>query len=104
MTTIDLPLQSATGPAIVVKAEIVYVAPHLAHVATFAVHEVPKNTCSREIYCNRYRISNVETGACISQCDSITKAGCIKLARACLSSFTEASPLEAMKLSMRKIK
>lgn len=104
MTTINLPLQSATGPAHVVKAEIVDVAPHLAHVATFAVHQIPKGTWARDLYDYLYRISNVETGACISACDSKTRAGCIKVARSYLADKTEDEMQEAMERTIKEIK
>ncbi len=69
---IDLPLSHMSGDRnwIVVKAKIVDVAPHLAGVATFAVHKTAP-------FYGRWRITNVETGACISECDADSKEVCV---------------------------
>lgn len=56
-----------------VEAEIVDVAPHLAMVATFAVHRLPWNA-------RWWRISNVETGCCIP-CASRSRSLTIASAR-----------------------
>lgn len=64
---IDLPLADSLRSRYVVReAEIVDVAPHLAHVATFAVHtrmDVPWV----------WRVSNIESGASVASADSKSK-------------------------------
>lgn len=92
---IDLPLASGypgrrDGP--VVPAEIVPgIAPHLALVATFAVHESADYAAGGLLrLCEdyRWRVSNVETGAAVSAADAPTRAAAIARARAFLASKT----------------
>lgn len=72
---LDLPLcDRHTGGrrTIIVEAAVVDVAPHLAHVATFAIH--------RAHWVGSWRISNVESGCCIRACDRETRAATIAAA------------------------
>ena len=56
-----------------VSAEIVDVAPHLAMMATFAVAR-NGDACT-------WRINNVETGHCLSDCDRASRDACIAATR-----------------------
>lgn len=65
MTVIDLPLyvNATLSRSTIVVARIVDIAPHLAHVATFAVHE---DVLGRGgIGHQGHRVTNVETGCAI---------------------------------------
>jgi hypothetical protein len=93
MTTIDLPLHSHfTGERgyKVVEAHIVDVAPHLAHVATFAVHRIGWEGNGE------YRLSNVETGCAISACDHNDPTEVERLARKYLADKTVGQACKAM--------
>ena len=67
----------------VVCAEIVDVAPHLAHVGTFAVH---RNVIDPHL--STWRCSNVETGFCIRAADADSRDACIRNAREYLADKT----------------
>lgn len=65
-----------------IQAEIIDVAPHLAHVATFAVHRnsIITRVPSQLAYA-KYGISNVETGRQVFGCDAETRTAAIENAR-----------------------
>lgn len=71
---IDLQIAIRCGGGPVVQAEIVDVSPHLASVATFAVHAHP-------YLWDTFRVSNLESGFCLRNGDAPTKAKAIKMAR-----------------------
>ena len=92
---IDLPLAWAPlsfTPC--VKAEIVDVAPHLASVASFAVH--------RDAFRYWWRVSNVETGGNIDVGLQLTREDAIAAATAKLSRFTSAQVAKRMASANRK--
>ena len=97
MCTIDLPVYDTTTQSFseTVRAEIVDIAPHLAHVATFAVHRSPFGEYG-------FRVSNVETGASVNTfCDSRKQA--IELARQRLAAETANSLVRLMAVKRREI-
>mgnify|MGYP007100069586 CR=1 FL=1 len=63
-----------------VKAEIVDVAPHLANVASFAVH--------RNEFGYGWRVTNIETGAYIEIGTQLSRDGAIAAATTRLAAFT----------------
>ena len=74
----------------IVPAWIVDVAPHLAHVATFAVHNDQK-------FLDSWQISNIETGMRIVYGIWFSRDACIAWARSRLSTKTVADLLLAYK-------
>ena len=67
---IDLPINWNTLPCWrIVSAEIVEVAPHLANIASFAVHKNPDQTWRGE-----WEVSNIETGFRVCYGDSREEA------------------------------
>jgi len=92
---IDIPLAwlpSDFAPC--VRAEIVDVAPHLASVATFAVH--------RHKFGRGWRVSNVETGGYVDVGVQLTRDDAIDAATAKLSRFTSAQVAKRMASANRK--
>ena len=76
MTTITLPLASERFTNYCVDAEIVDVAPHLAHIATFAV----------DVRGHRWVVSHVETGHYVAF--ARTKRGAMSIAWCKLATLT----------------
>lgn len=78
----------------VVNATLLYnLAPHLANVATFALHRcIPSETTAW--YKKQWFVGNVETGAHVAF--DLTKAGAIRKAIEILSEQSESSTLAAM--------
>ena len=74
----------------IVPAWIVDVAPHLAHVETFAVHSDPK-------FLDGWQISDIETGMRIVYGIWFSRDACIAWARSRLSTKTVADLLRAYK-------
>ena len=91
MTTIDLPIAwKETGRRDrIVNARIVDVAPHLAHVATFAVHQ-------RAWWPWGWVVSNVEAGASVRESGALTEGIAIERAAAFLAGKSEAEVVEAL--------
>lgn len=87
-----------------VDAEIVDVAPHLAHLMTFAVGRNPDTFWPLE----SYRLHNVETGLAVHECDAKTKAAVLRKARAFLATITTDKAERALKawrrVVMRRVK
>lgn len=92
---IDIPLAwlpSDFAPC--ARAEIVDVAPHLANVATFAVHRHKSG--------RGWRVSNVETGGYIDVGVQLTRDDAIDVATANLATWTPARIAEQMASANRK--
>ncbi len=78
MATLHLPLLCRfTGKRgfKTVSARVIDVAPHLAHIASFAIHRISGG------FYTTWRISNIETGASLASCDHDSAAACEVLAR-----------------------
>lgn len=80
--SIDVPVLRSDGAWVVVSAEFVDVAPHLAHVATFVVHRSLFNVAD-------YAVSAIETGCTASRYGARTKRRAIADARLRLATKTE---------------
>jgi hypothetical protein len=99
---IDLPIYSKIDRAfVVVKAEIVDVAPHLPS-ATFAVHKCPWRDEMQT-----WKVSNIETGSyvnggSIDWYEARSKAAVIEAARKRLAEFTDEQLRKAMVKAERK--
>lgn len=94
---IDLPLDcGGWGRLKDVQAEIVDVAPHLASIATFAVHENPWEYLS----C-KWRVSNVETGFCVGQAYAGTREDAIRKARKFLAGVSKQKMVGVTKRAAR---
>ena len=78
---------------LVVPAEIVFnIAPHLANIATFAVHKTPNYFGYR----GGYQITNVETGFRVGEDRQKSKAIAIAKAKNILATITTQKCVEAM--------
>lgn len=92
---IDLPLCGFGGkPFAVVEAELLDIAPHLAGVATFAVHHSPTQGWMP------WRVSNIETGFRICGADS--RSAVIAGAREILAGKTEHDIAQAYRMARRE--
>jgi hypothetical protein len=86
VSTFDLPIHYlGERGEMVVKAEIVDVAPHLAHVASFAVHRAKWLEHDRQKW---WKVTNVETGFGLGASLNPSKALAIDTARALLAQRT----------------
>lgn len=83
--TIDLPLNMRSGKVLVVKADLLPdIAPHLAHVATFAVHRTPSWEGP-----DSWAVSAIELGLLVVTGYFCTRAVAIAAARAKLATVDE---------------
>ena len=89
---IDLPLHTTSG-WITLSAEIVDVAPHVADIATFAIH---RQTEAIRFLPHGWSISNVETGFSARACDAVSRADCLRKARQYLGSKSRQQIMKAL--------
>lgn len=92
--TIDVPISASTGMHRgFVRGEIVpELAPHLAHIMTFAVH---KNTDVNRSFPMGYGVTNIETGGAIG-IDCRTKRATVAAAKTYLAKITAETAKRAM--------
>ena len=85
---IELSTESFLGRSTAqVEAELLHdIAPHLAGILTFAVHKIPDKVFSQ--FGHKYRVTNLESGFCVGEADSNTKAEAIRKAREFLATKT----------------
>ena len=97
MPWIDLPVCIFEQRDKVVKAKIVDVAPHLAHIMTFAVHR------QKFLLDDCWRVSNVETGFCVKhELDGETMDEAITNCRKYLSDVTPAMASKSMRKAAKQ--
>ena len=82
-----LPLAMPTLAAPPEPATVVDVAPHLAHIASFAVHK-------HSLF--SWRVSCIENGFCVPNCDAGTPEESIRRARKALAAKTAEQFVEIM--------